>query len=110
MTRVLVETAATCGRPVHKILRDPYALTLWTWADVQRQKQEASVRRMGERTDAAGLTAVAFHDPAKLQQAELRYLKAAGALSQMVATRKARAEAMVTKINAALAANAPSEA
>jgi hypothetical protein len=52
---------------------------------------------MGERTDLAGLVAVAFHEPSKLQQAELRYLKAAGRLTPMIDQAKARALALVAQ-------------
>lgn len=45
--------------------------------------REASVMRLGERTDLAGLVAVAFHQPQELQKMEMRYLKAAGQLTQM---------------------------
>ena len=60
---------------------ESFALTLWTWAELSQLKRERQVDRMGERTDLAGLVAVAFHEPAKLQQAEMRYLSAAGRLS-----------------------------
>lgn len=53
-------------------------------------QREAAVERLGERTDLAGLVAVAFHEPAKLQQAELRYLAAAGRLSTMLETTRSR--------------------
>jgi hypothetical protein len=65
---------------------------------VRQIAREASVERMGERTDLAGLVAVAFHDPPKLAQAELRYLKAAGQLQATLAQSRARAEAMMARL------------
>ncbi len=52
--------------------------------------REASIMRMGERTDMAGQMAMAFHQPHDLQKMEMRYLKAAGQLSQMFEHTKAR--------------------
>jgi hypothetical protein len=45
--------------------------------------REAQTTRLGERTDLAGMLAVAFHQPQDLQKMEMRYLKAAGRLSKM---------------------------
>lgn len=45
---------------------------------------------MGERTDMAGQVAIAFHQPQDLQKMEMRYLKAAGQLSQMFEETKSR--------------------
>lgn len=53
-------------------------------------EKEASVSRMGERTDLAGQVAIAFHQPQDLQKMEMRYLKAAGQLSQMFEETKTR--------------------
>lgn len=78
--RVIVQTAAATGQPVRVVAGDSFALTLWTWHVLQRQRREDAVERLGERTDMAGLMAVAFHDPAQLNKAELRYLAAAGRL------------------------------
>lgn len=88
--RVVVATAAATGQPVRCVAAESFALTLWTWHVYQRQQREAAVERMGERTDLAGLVAVAFHEPAKLQQAELRYLQAAGRLTSMLDQTRAR--------------------
>jgi hypothetical protein len=78
--RVIVQTAVETGQPVRVVAGDSFALTLWTWNLIQRQRREDAVERLGERTDMAGLMAVAFHDPAQLNKAELRYLAAAGRL------------------------------
>lgn len=53
-------------------------------------QKEAVVERMGERTDLAGQVAIAFHQPQDLQKMEMRYLKAAGQLSQMFENTKSR--------------------
>lgn len=90
MSRVIVETAREFGRPVRDVLAEPYALTLWSWGQCHAMQREDRVTRMGERTDLAGLVALAFHEPGKLQTAERRYLKAAGMLQPMQDQQKAR--------------------
>ena len=81
--RVIVETAIRTGRGVPEVAAESFAVTLWLWAELKEIEREEGVRRLGERTDLAGLVAVAFHQPQDLQKAEMRYLKAAGQLSQM---------------------------
>lgn len=101
MQRVIVETAAGTGRSVGEIAADSFALTLWTWAELAAIRRERDVARMGERTDLAGLVAVAFHQPQDLQKAEFRYLKAAGALSQMMDATRDRMAAQMAQIERA---------
>jgi hypothetical protein len=93
--RVVVQVARETGRPVREVAGESFALTLWTWGEIMAMNREATVERMGERTDLAGLVAVAFYEPSKLQHAEMRYLKAAGRLSPMIDAAKARALALV---------------
>lgn len=81
--RVLVETACRTGRGVTQVAGESFAVTLWTWAELRAMEREQVVTRMGERTDLAGQVAIAFHQPQDLQKMEMRYLKAAGQLSQM---------------------------
>jgi hypothetical protein len=88
--RVIIETATATGQSVRAVAAESFALTLWTWSGIRQAAQEASVERLGERTDLAGLIAVAFHEPAKLQQAEMRYLSAAGRLSAMLDATRSR--------------------
>jgi hypothetical protein len=103
VARVIVETAREFGRPVREILAEPFALTLWSWGQCQTIGREARVTRLGERTDMAGLMALAFHEPAKLQSAENRYLKAAGLLKPMQAAQKARLDTLRQQYEAAVA-------
>lgn len=103
VARVVIETATATGQPVRAVAVESFALTLWTWAGIQRAKREDAVERMGERTDMAGLMAVAFHEPAKLQQAELRYLKSAGRLSQMLDSTRDRLLRLKEQMDAATA-------
>lgn len=93
--RVVVQVARETGRPVREVAGESFALTLWTWAEIMAMDKEAAVERMGERTDLAGLVAVAFHEPPKLQQAEMRYLKAAGKLTRMMDAQRSRLTAMM---------------
>lgn len=102
VARVVIETATATGQPVRAVAVESFALTLWTWAGIQRAKRDAMVERMGERTDLAGLVAVAFHEPAKLQQAEWRYLKAAGGLSTLLDQTRHRMMTMREQMDAAI--------
>lgn len=88
--RVLVEVSRDTGQPVRVVAGEAFAITLWTWAELRLMDREATINRMGERTDLAGQVAIAFHQPQDLQKMEMRYLKAAGQLSQMFEQTKAR--------------------
>lgn len=88
--RVLVEVSRDTGQPVRVVAGEAFAVTLWTWAELRQMEREAQVTRMGERTDLAGQVAIAFHQPQDLQKMEMRYLKAAGQLSQMFEQTKSR--------------------
>jgi len=90
--RVLVEVSRETGQPVRVVAGEAFAITLWVWAELRQMAKEEAVERMGERTDMAGQMAIAFHQPQDLQKMEMRYLKAAGQLSQMFETTKARLE------------------
>lgn len=102
--RVIVQTARETGRSVREVAAESFALTLWTWGELRQMEREATVERLGERTDLAGLMAVAFHEPSKLQQAELRYLSAAGRLSTMLEQTRERLLAVAHRAEAAQAA------
>ena len=100
---MLVETASRTGRGVSEVARDSFALTLWTWAELRTMEREAVVTRMGERTDLAGQVAIAFHQPQDLQKMEMRYLKAAGQLSQMFDQTRERLTALSQRMAQAVA-------
>lgn len=100
-----MHVARATGQPVHAVAAESFALTLWTWATLQAMQREETVERLGERTDMAGLVAVAFHEPAKLQQAEWRYLRAAGRLEATITTARQRAEAMLERLRTARVAS-----
>ena len=101
IARVIYETATATGQSVRAVAAESFALTLWTWGILKQREREQAVERLGERTDLAGLVAVAFHEPAKLQQAELRYLAAAGRLSSMLDQTRARLTALATTMEQA---------
>ena len=88
--RVLVEVSRDTGQPIRVVAGEAFAVTLWTWAELRQMDKEASVTRLGERTDLAGQVAIAFHQPQDLQKMEMRYLKAAGQLTQMFEETKTR--------------------
>jgi hypothetical protein len=92
---------------MREVLTEPFALTLWTWGELRAIAREASVERMGERTDLAGLVAVGFHDPKGLEKADFRYLKAAGQLKTMFTGARERAEKMMRDLERAQAAQRP---
>jgi hypothetical protein len=104
VTRVIVEVAQETGQSVRTVAGESFALTLWTWGELARIRKEAQVDRMGERTDLAGLVAVAFHKPEDLQKAEFRYLAAAGTLSQMMDATRERMRDQMVAVQRALAA------
>lgn len=95
--RVIVETAEATGQPVRVVATESFALTLWTWGEVRLLVREDAITRMGERTDLAGQVAIAFHQPQDLQKMEMRYLKAAGQLSQMFEETKSRLARMAAE-------------
>ena len=101
--RVLVETAVRTGRSMHDIANESFALTMWVWAECRMMDREATVQRMGERTDLAGQIAIAFHQPQDLQKMEMRYLKAAGQLSQMFDQTRERLTALSQRMAQAVA-------
>jgi hypothetical protein len=107
VARVIIEAAMATGQPVAAVAASPFALTLWTWGEVRRIRRAEAVERLGERTDLAGLVAVAFHEPSKLQQAEWRYLKEAGTLSTMLDETRARLTALAAQMDAAASRTVP---
>lgn len=101
IARVIFDTATATGQSVRAVAVESFALTLWTWALYKQREREHAVERLGERTDLAGLVAVAFHEPAKLQQAELRYLASAGRLSSMLDQTRARLTSLAERMEQA---------
>lgn len=72
--QVLVGVAKKMGQAVSAVMREPYALTLWTWWLLQEQEDRERLRLEHARIDAAGLQAIAFHDPKQLAKVEERFL------------------------------------
>jgi len=62
------------GHDMQRVWRQPYAVTLWTWHQLQSRNRVITLTREHERIDAAGLVAMAFHDPKQLAQAERRLI------------------------------------
>lgn len=82
--RVIVACAKELGQRVDVVANSSFALTLWTYNELMAMREEERVHRLGERTDMAGMVAIAFHQPADLQKMEMRYLREAGHLSHMM--------------------------
>jgi hypothetical protein len=95
--RVLVEVAASTGRPMADVANESFALTLWTWGELREIAREREVERLGERVDVAGMVAMAFHEPWRLQGEEHRYYRAAGVLGEMLDGAKERAIAAAAR-------------
>lgn len=74
--RVVVDVAGHTGQSVREVLREPFALTLWTWFELLRIRKERTAERLGERVDVAGMMALAFHDPKQLRGEHQRYVAA----------------------------------
>lgn len=67
-----------------------YALTLWTFLQLEEADRFARIEAEYDRLDAAGLQAVAFHEPKKLELRSSRFLARVGAVpSREEALRKA---------------------
>ena len=101
---MVVETASRTGRGVSAVAQESFALTLWTWGELRTMEKEAAVTRLGDRTDLAGMVAVAFHQPQDLQKMEMRYLKAAGRLSQMFEETRERMTDLAARMQRAVEA------
>lgn len=89
-----------------QVAGESFAVTLWTWAELRTMEREEAVTRLGDRTDLAGLVAVAFHQPQDLQKMEMRYLKAAGRLSQMFEDTRERMTDLAQRMQRAVEAQA----
>jgi hypothetical protein len=88
--RVIVSVARQTGRSAAVVAQESYAVTLWTYYESTLIDEELQTQRLGERTDLAGMMAVAFHSPKDLQKLEMRYMRQAGMLSGMIESTRAR--------------------
>lgn len=70
--------AQETGQSVREVARESYAVTLWTFRQLQDIGRIERVRHLGERIDTAALMAMAFHEPKRLQDAEREYRQQAG--------------------------------
>jgi hypothetical protein len=77
------------GRNMLHIWKEPYAVTLWTWCQIQQRNRVHSLTREHERIDVAGLVAMAFHDPKQLATAERRFMNKVASASDTPASRSA---------------------
>ena len=107
--RVIVETSAAFGRPVLSVAADPFALTLWSWGELRAIAREEAVHRLGERVDAAAMTAKAFHDPKLLARDDARYQRAAGLFGLYAERAKEEGAATLAALRAVEAARAAAE-
>ena len=98
--RVIVEVASATGQKVASVLGEPFALTLWTWAEIRQMDREANVERLGERVDLAGMVAIGFNDPKQLRGQQERYTREVRGLARRVLPEVDRAGMMRDLIEA----------
>ena len=75
---MLVRVAQETGQSVRSVAKESYAVTLWTFKQLQDIGRIERVKSLGERIDTAALMAMAFHEPKTLQDAEREYRRQAG--------------------------------
>lgn len=77
---MVVKVASSTGQSVRTVALASFALTLWTFLQIEEQERFARVEAEHARLDAAGLSAVAYHEPKKLEIREQRFLARVGAI------------------------------
>lgn len=80
MAYVIVRVAVATGRDVAALALASYAVTLWTFLQLEEIERLRAVKEERDRLDVAGLTAAAFHEPHRLEIREQRFLSRVGAL------------------------------
>jgi hypothetical protein len=66
------------GRPLETVLRDPWAVTLLVFDQLEEMHYFEDVRLMGQRIDLASLNALGYREPHKLEHVQMRYERIAG--------------------------------
>ena len=73
-----MSVARETGQPFRAVAEESYAVTLYQFMQLQDMQRIERVQELGKRLDVAALSAVAFHEPAKLKDAEREYRDQAG--------------------------------
>lgn len=69
----LVMVACETGRSVRQVALDSYAVTLFTFLQIEERNRLSRLIEERHRLDTAGLTAVAMWEPKKLAEFENRF-------------------------------------
>lgn len=77
---MIARVAATHGRPFPAVAREPYALTLYTFAQLQEHERIMGLVDRFRALETAGLLAFAFHEPKRLGDVYHELRREAGAL------------------------------
>jgi hypothetical protein len=94
---VLLEVARTTGQPFAKVMRDPYAFTLYQYVILQDLQRLEAVIAEAERLDLGGLVHYAFNAPGELRKRTLEFQGKLG-LFQDRETVLERAQKMITEL------------
>jgi hypothetical protein len=77
---VIVRVATSTGQSVRAVALMSFALTLWTFLQIEEQARFARLEDERNRFDLAELVALSFLAPGELRARESRFLSRAGAL------------------------------
>lgn len=70
---MIVEVARGTGRSLREVADDSYAVTLYTFLQMQERSRIDRLLTEGNRIDQASLVAFAFHEPKKLAEVADRF-------------------------------------
>lgn len=94
---VIHRVASAYSRPFMDVAREPFALTLFCFLLISEHERINGLLTKFRDLNVAGLQAVAFHEPKKLQDASRDLQREAGMLEDPSAAR-ARGEAMLAEL------------
>ena len=75
---MVIVIAKTFGRPVKEILEQPFAITLWTWMELQETQRIERLIQEGHELNNASITSIAVNDPKQLREIEYDWKKRVG--------------------------------
>lgn len=74
----MILVAKTLGMKVQEVIEQPFALTLWTWMEIQEARRIESLIDDNRSLRDAGRLAMAFHEPNKLREEQAEWEVRAG--------------------------------
>lgn len=75
---MITKVAAQMGQSVRAQAEESYAITFWTYLQLEDQRRIATILARLERLDLATLVAFAFHSPRELDRIQKEELRAIG--------------------------------